>query len=223
MTQSELKPEHLPAASASKPIVFSILILISGIVIGAGVMLIISEKLEAKQEPPNDANQLEIFPVIDNPLPSEVIDTWVGGFTQIYKLSPEQKEQIKPVFRAWATEMEILRLKDIEYYTGRGNKITEITQDMHEGVVEILNKQQTELWNSQFTPEWERVFNPWHTYRNQGFQWPVFGIDANSQQRRNNGRRGERFPGEPPHGQFPSGNGMMPPPQQNPPPENNNN
>ena len=44
MNQSDIKPERLSPAPVLKPVLFSVLILISGIAIGAGLTLIFTSK-----------------------------------------------------------------------------------------------------------------------------------------------------------------------------------
>lgn len=174
MTQSESKPEQFTAAHAPKPLIFSILILISGIIIGAGLMLIISAETEATPNPNPGTEPVEPNDVVNSqPPPSEMIDTWVNSYAHAYKLTNEQKENLRPILIKWATEMEILRLLDIKYRNDHFTKINRETNKMHKEFTAILNDWQKERFNRQFAPEWNRInrsMNPFQMNQSPGFQ-----------------------------------------------------
>lgn len=127
MSQPELNSEVIFRKSVAKPVLFSILILVSGIIIGSGMTLIISEKLENKLTP-------KTWEHMSNRMIQHMI--------RELRLSPEQRDQIKPIIQKHMKAMDVIR-RDVY------PKISEELEQMNEGIMAVLDERQQQIWQDK--------------------------------------------------------------------------
>lgn len=125
MNESELKPEYHSTNVALKPILFSMLILISGIVIGAGLTLLITEIQNAQKKLP--------------PGPEYMSNRMVQRLIRELELSPEQQQQLKPIVSKHMRAIDEIRRE------ARPRVSKEIKQ-MNDEILSLLNEPQKQLW-----------------------------------------------------------------------------
>jgi len=119
MSQSDVKPEHLPKPPVLKPILFSLLILISGVIIGAGTTLIVV----SKQTFHPGGRTLE-------------------RMTRELGLSPQQQAQLEPILQKHRKAMDDL-------YKENRPKLIAIFEQMNTDIMAILNEQQKQVWEEK--------------------------------------------------------------------------
>lgn len=180
MNQSESKPERLPATSALKPILFSTLILISGIAIGAGLTLIIT----------GDSDTPKSLP----PGPEYMSVRMVERIVRELKLSPQQHEQLRPIVQKHTKAMEDIRQE-------ARPKISSEIKEMNEEIIAILDERQKKIWQDKIQRMQEHFTRMRH--RRSPDDGRRSGRDSNSQPRRGERRPDNRFPERPPEGQLP--------------------
>ena len=128
MNQSDSKSEQFPATPVLKPILFSTLILISGIVIGAGLTLIIT----------GQSNVTKSLP----PAPEYMSGRMVKRIAEELKLPPEQREQLEPIVKKHMKAMDDIR------QDARPKIMDEIKQ-MNDEIMAILDEGQQPLWQEK--------------------------------------------------------------------------
>jgi hypothetical protein len=128
MSQSELKPEQLPTASALKPVLMSALILFSGIIIGAGLTLIIT----------GDSGTQKSLP----PGPEYMSGRMVERIVRELKLSPEQHEQLEPIIQKRMKAMDDIRSQ-------ARPQINNELKLMNEEITAILDEGQKKIWEDK--------------------------------------------------------------------------
>lgn len=129
MNQSELKPESLSVAPAKKAILFSVLTLISGVIIGVGLTLIVS----------GDSNK-----------PKSLPDGWmVERIARDLKLSPQQRGQLDPIVKKHKKAMDDIREE------ARPKIMAELEQ-MNDEIMAILDEEQKQIWQDKIKRMQER-------------------------------------------------------------------
>ena len=128
MNQSELKSEQSSTTPVFKPILFSALILISGIVIGAGLTLIVTGNSNTRKSLP--------------PAPEYMSARMVKRIAGELNLSPEQQEQLKPIVQKHMKAMDDIRRK-------ARPEISEELKQMNEEILSILNEPQRKIWQNR--------------------------------------------------------------------------
>ena len=180
MSQSELKPEQLPTASALKPVLMSALILFSGIIIGAGLTLIVT----------GDSGTQKSLP----PGPEYMSRRMVERIVRELKLSPEQHEQLKPIIQKRMKAMDDIRNQ-------ARPQINNELKLMNEEIIAILDEGQKQIWEDKIKKMQEH-FTRMRQRRSPG-DGRRGGRDPNSQPRRGERHRDGRLHDRPPEDQLP--------------------
>lgn len=175
MSQSEPKSEQLPRTSALKPILFIVLTLISGIIIGAGMMLIVKGSPTSEKTLP--------------PAPEYMSGRMIQRIARELKLPPEQQEQLGPILQKHMKAMDDIRLE-------ARPKIMEEIKQMNDEIMAILDEQQQQLWQDQMRHMQEH-FTRMRNRRGTGRR------DPNAQPRRGDRRQGDQLGERPPEDQLP--------------------
>ncbi|MCI0500042.1 MAG: hypothetical protein L0Y36_10280 [Planctomycetales bacterium] len=110
-----------------KPLLFSILILVSGIVIGSGITLMVMPQQTSPDLPP---------------MPEFVSERMVGRMMQELHLSPQQQEQLKPIITKRMSAIDAIR-------TEAQPKIRQEIEAMNEEILAILDNAQKQLWQDR--------------------------------------------------------------------------
>ena len=176
MNQSDSKSEQFSTTLALKPLFLSTLILISGIVIGAGLTLIITGHSNVQKSLP--------------PAPEYMSGRMVKRIANELKLPPEQREQLEPIVKKHMKAMDDIR------QDARPKIIDEIKQ-MNDEIMAILDEGQQQLWQEKMKHMQEH-FTRMRNRRGTDGGWRD-KRSPNSER-----RRGERFhKNRPPEGQLP--------------------
>lgn len=128
MNQSEKQPEHLATTSTVKPVLFSLLILVSGIIIGASLTLITSGAFNKNQKLP--------------PAPEFVSHQMVQQIVRELNLSPEQQEQIRPIITQHMKTIDDIRQE-------ARPKINQEVKSMNEKILAVLDERQQHMWRNK--------------------------------------------------------------------------
>lgn len=127
MNQSTLKSEQ-GSRIVLKPIIFSLLTLFSGIVIGIGLTLIST----------NASNGPKTLP----PGPEYMSKRMVQRIVHELKLSPEQHQQLDPIVQKHIKAMDDIRKQ-------ARPQINKELEQMNEEILSILNEQQKNIWKDR--------------------------------------------------------------------------
>ena len=182
MNQSDPKSEHLPVTPARKAILFSALTLVSGIIIGAGLTLIVTDNSNAQKSLP--------------PAPEYMSGRMVKRIAEELKLPPEQREQLEPIVQKHMKAMDDIR-QDAR------PKIMEEIEQMNDEIMAILDEGQQKLWQDKMKHMQE------HFTRMRNRRGPDGGRRDRRNPDSEPRRRGERQRGDqfhenhPPEGQLP--------------------
>ncbi len=133
MTVNTIQP------SRAKPVVFSLLTLLSGIVIGAGATLMFIG-LPSKEPGP--------------PLPEEFSRRMVQRLTRELDLTPEQRKAIRPVVESHMTAMDEIRDE-------ARPKIRRELEAMNSEILALLDERQQQMWKDHI----ERMQRRFHEFR----------------------------------------------------------
>jgi hypothetical protein len=125
MNQSPIKPEHQIKTSALKPILWGLLTLFSGIIIGVGLTLIITDQSEMPKSLP--------------PGPEYISKRMVNRIARELKLSPVQHEQLGPIVQKHMNAVDEIRKQ-------ARPQISDELDEMNEEILSILNEQQKVIW-----------------------------------------------------------------------------
>ena len=128
MSQSELKTEQLPSASTLKPVLMSALILFSGIIVGAGLTLIVTGDSDIQKSLP--------------PGPEYMSGRMVERIVRELKLSPEQHEQLEPIIQKRMKAMDDIRSQ-------ARPQINNELKLMNEEIIAILDEGQKQIWENK--------------------------------------------------------------------------
>jgi hypothetical protein len=176
MNQSDSKSEQFPTTPAFKPVFFSTLILISGIVIGAGLTFIITGRSNIPKSLP--------------PAPEYMSGRMVKRIAEELKLPPEQREQLEPIVQKHMKAIDDIR-QDAR------PKIMEEIKQMNDAIMAILDEGQQQLWQKKMKHMQEYFTQMRHRRGSDSGRRDGRGPDSQR-------RRGERFhKNRPPEGQFP--------------------
>jgi hypothetical protein len=176
MNQSDSKSEQFSITPALKPLFLSTLILISGIVIGAGLTLIITGHSNVQKSLP--------------PAPEYMSGRMVKRIAEELKLPPEQREQLEPIVKKHMKAMDDIR------QDARPKIMDEIRQ-MNDEIMAILDTGQQQLWQEKMKHMQEH-FTRMRNRRDTNGGWRD-GRGPKSER-----RRGDRFhENRPPEGQLP--------------------
>ncbi len=180
MNQSELKPQWPITAPALKPILFSALILISGIVIGAGLTLIITGNLDAQKSLP--------------PGPEYMSGRMVKRIAGELKLSPQQQDQLKPIIQRHMKAMDDIRRQ-------ASPEISKELKQMNEEILNILDEPQKEIWKDRVQRMQEHFTRMRHRHSPGDSRRNESGSDFHP--RRDRRHQPDRFHERHPEGQVP--------------------
>ena len=194
MTCPDTKPDVFTGKRPLKPVVFSVLTLISGIVIGAGLTLLF--KKPTPKIPPG---------------PEFMSSRMLERIIYELQLPPEQAEQLKPIIRKHMTALDQIR----------GSvrvKVSEEIKQMNEEILSVLQPPQKQMWEERMQ-RLQDHFTNMRQRRGPGGERregprPEFGPDQPDRRRRYPDRR-------PPEPQIsPENDSLGEPPLQGPNPEN---
>lgn len=184
MNQPNVKPEHLPKTPVLKPVLFSLLILISGVIIGAGTTLIITNHSKRMHGGPEWMSRRTI----------EYI-------TRELELPPAQKEQLDPIVNQHMKAIEKIRDE-----IARPKIMAELEQ-MNEEIMAILDEQQKQVWEEKV----EQMRKRFEEMRRRG-GGRRDGTGPHGPGRGGRGPGGgRRHEGPPPEGTMPPGEMPLPP------------
>lgn len=127
MNQPDINPEKLIPKPVLKPVLFSILILVSGIIIGSGATLMVADQFKAKPLPPG---------------PEYMSRRMIEHMVRDLHLSPEQQEQLGPVVKQHMEAMDKIREE-------ARPKIAEELKQMNDGIMAILDEEQGQIWTNK--------------------------------------------------------------------------
>lgn len=179
----------------SKPVLFSLLTLLSGIVIGVGGTLIFVGPQE-KYAPP--------------PVPEEFSRRMVDHLTRELSLTAEQQEKIKPIVET--------HMKTLDKYREEARpKIRQELEDMNNEIMALLDTNQQQMWKDSI----ERMQQRFRESRERRGPGPGPGGDGPGDRRgRDRNWRGDQPVGDPNSPSFRKRRmpgGMMPGDRQGPP------
>ena len=123
MSQQDINPEKLITKPVLKPVLFSILTLVSGIIIGSGVTLMFKKK-----------------PV--PPYPENISVRMIEHLIRELQLSPEQQELLSPIVKQHMKAMDDIRQE-------ARPKIAEEIKQMNGEIMAILDDGQKQVWNDK--------------------------------------------------------------------------
>ena len=146
MNQSKLKSEKRSATDILKPALFSALILISGIIIGAGLTLIITGDPDTQKSMP--------------PGPEYMSGRMVRRIAEELKLSPQQREQLNPIVQKHMKAMDDIRRQ-------ARPEISKELRQMNEEILSILDGSQKEIWRDRIQ-RMQKHFTQMRHRRNPG-------------------------------------------------------
>ena len=171
MNQPELNSEIIFRKNVAKPVLFSILILVSGIFIGSGITLIISKQIKPKNPPG----------------PEYISKRFLDHMIRELQLSDQQQAQIKPIVQKHMKAMETIR-------NDARPKISDELQQMNEDILAVLGEPQKQLWQDRihrmqkhFSPGMHQRRGP--GYEQRGRRGPDFRPDDSRPPRRFQHRR----------------------------------
>lgn len=127
MSQSDVNPEKSVNKNAPKPVLLSVLILVSGIIIGSGTTLIVTEQLKKKSVP--QGWEYRSRRMIQRMIPE-------------LQLSPEQQEQLDPIVKQHMKAMDVIRGDSF-------SKMKEAVEQMNDEIMSILDDGQKQIWEAK--------------------------------------------------------------------------
>ena len=125
MNEPELKSDLVVGKNTLKPILFSLLILVSGIIIGVGVTLLTSKRFPTPKTLP--------------PGPEYISNRMVQRIMRELHLNPEQQEQLGPIIQKHMKAIDDIRKE-------ARPQISEEVKQMNEEILSILDEPQKHLW-----------------------------------------------------------------------------
>ena len=186
MTESDLKPDLIVGKKTVKPVLFSLLILVSGIIIGAGMTLLVSDSVpDPKTLPPG---------------PEYISNRMVQRIIHELHLDPEQQEQLKPIIQKHMKAIDDIRKQ-------ARPQISEEVKQMNEEILSILDEPQKQMWQKNIQ-QMQDHFTRMRQRRGPGGQRRGEGRGPSPGERYRNGRgsgdgfRNGRIPGPGPQQEF---------------------
>lgn len=134
MSQKDINLESVAPKYPVKPVVFSIIILISGIIIGACLSLLLIPKFSQERMPTG---------------PEQMSERMVMRIVRELELSEEQKKQLRPIITTHMKAIDDIR-KEAQ------PKISELLSQMNEQILNILDQQQKDRWQESVRRMQER-------------------------------------------------------------------
>lgn len=182
MNQCDLKSEKISMATALKPILLSLLILASGIIIGVGLTLIVT----------GSPSTPKILP----PGPEYMSRRMVERIVRELHLSPEQHNQLKPIVQKHMIAMDEIRQE-------ARPRISDEIKQMNEEIVAILDERQKQIWQHK-VKQMQDHFTQMRRHRRPGEERRS-GRRPNPQPQHDERYPDERFNEPPPEGPLPPG------------------
>lgn len=145
MNQSNINPDKLIPKPVLKPVLFSLLTLISGIIIGSGLTFMISDQF--KKEPPP-------------PGPEYMSGRMIEHLIRELHLAPEQREQLKPIVKQHMEAMDDIRRE-------ARPKIAEEIKQLNDGIMALLDEGQKQIWTDKIQ-RMQANFPRMRQYRDRG-------------------------------------------------------
>jgi hypothetical protein len=127
MSQPEINPDILVPKPVLKPVIFSVLILVSGIIIGSGVTLMTADRFTKKPVPPG---------------PEYLSKRMIERLIRELDLSPDQQEQVGPVVQQHMEAIEKVRI-------AARPLIAEEIKQMDVEIMALLDEKQKQIWNDE--------------------------------------------------------------------------
>lgn len=124
MSQAELNPEKLVPKPFLKPVLFSILTLVSGIIIGSAATLMTADLSPKKPVPLG---------------PEYLSGRMIEHLVRELHLSPEQQQQLGPIVKKHMEEME--KIREIAR-----PQIAEEIKQMNDEIMALLDEGQKQIW-----------------------------------------------------------------------------
>ncbi|MHC4905048.1 MAG: hypothetical protein ACYTEN_04400 [Planctomycetota bacterium] len=124
MSQPDINPDKLVPKPVLKPAIFSVLILVSGIIIGSGVTLMTAERVKKKSVPPG---------------PEYLSRRMINRLVRELNLSPEQQLQLNPIVKQHMEAMEKIRQE-------ARPQISEEIKQMNDSIMALLDEGQKKVW-----------------------------------------------------------------------------
>ena len=126
MTEDPLS-QPIIKSSKAKPVLFSLLILLSGIIIGAGATIIV-----LRQSIKNEKSRM----------PEEFSRRMVERLTRELHLTPDQRQQVKPIIEKHMKAMHDIR-------TEARPKIRQELEQMNDELMAIFDNTQQQIWKER--------------------------------------------------------------------------
>ena len=124
MSQLDIQPESILKKSSLKPVFLSLLILLSGVIIGAGATLLLTNEDKTKPVPPG---------------PEYMSKRTVDRIVRELNLSEEQRKKLDPIVEKHMKEIDEIRNQARPH-------ISEQLKEMNEEIFSILDEHQKVLW-----------------------------------------------------------------------------
>lgn len=125
MNEPDVKSDLIVGKDTLKPILFSLLILVSGIIIGVGVTLLTSKRLPTPKTLP--------------PGPEYISNRMVQRIIHELHLDSEQQAQLKPIIQKHMKAIDDIRKE-------ARPQISEEVKQMNEEILSILDQPQKRMW-----------------------------------------------------------------------------
>ena len=127
MTDNTIQPQQDLKKSKTRPILFSLLILLSGIIIGSGATVIILRQSVADEK---------------SRLPEEFSRRMVKRLTRELHLTEQQQQQIQPIIEKHMKAMDAIRNE-------ARPKIRQELEDMNDELMAVFDNTQQQIWKER--------------------------------------------------------------------------
>jgi len=127
MSQPDINPDKLVPKPILKPVLFSLLTLLSGIIIGSGVTLMTADRFKSKPVPPG---------------PEYLSGRMISHLVRELNLSPEQQQQLDPIVKQHMEAMDKIRQE-------ARPQIAEEIKQMNDAIMALLDEGQQQIWNDK--------------------------------------------------------------------------
>jgi hypothetical protein len=146
MSQPVINPDKLVPKPVLKPVLFSVLTLVSGIIIGSGVTLMTAERFKNKPVPPG---------------PEYLSERMIDHLVRELNLLPEQQQQLDPIVKQHMEAMDKIR-QDARPL------IAEEIKQMNDEIMALLDEGQKQIWNDKIQ-RMQDNFPRMHQRRGSGY------------------------------------------------------
>lgn len=127
MSQLEINPDKFTPKSDLKPVLFSILILVSGIIIGSTATLMTVDQFKKQPVPPG---------------PEYMSGRMIERITRELHLSPEQRKQLDPIVKQHMLAID--KIREVVR-----PKIADELKQMNDEIMAVLNEGQKQIWTDK--------------------------------------------------------------------------